>query len=144
MKLNSSPDFIIEPKRKIPVKRRSDVLVVGAGPAGFSAAINASKEGVDTVLIEQAGAVGGIATIGLMSHWTGNTQGGFYEEIIERSMDCFKDDGTMIGGWHTINTEKLKTTMLQMLDEAGVELHLYRFASNIVMEENKVKGDLAV
>lgn len=132
--------FIIEKERKTPITSRSDVIVVGAGPAGFSAAINAARQGASTVLIEQSGAVGGIATIGLMSHWTGATRGGFYEEIIERSLDCFKEDNKVIGTWTTINPEKLKTVLLEMIEEEGVKLHLYTFASDVIMNGNSIEG----
>lgn len=124
--------YYTEPARQIPVKAEVDVLVVGGGPAGFSAAVNAARQGVRTMLIEQAGAVGGVATIGLMSHWTGNTRGGFYEEILDRSKDC--DDRQII------NPEKLKTVMMEMLYEAGVILQLYTFACDVIMDRDTIIG----
>ena len=134
------PRTISEPQRQVPVAGTFDVVVCGGGPAGFSAAINAARQGVETCLIEQAGAIGGVATTGLMSHWTGATKGGFYEEIIERSIDCFKDDGSIIGGWQSINTEKLKQALLVMATEAGVHLHLHTQACAPVMEGNTIAG----
>ena len=77
----------IEKERRIPVAASVDVLILGGGPAGFSAAVNAGREGVSVMLIEQSGDIGGISTTGLMSHWTGRTTGGFYEEILDRSAD---------------------------------------------------------
>ena len=65
--------FYEEPAKKLPVSVSVDVLVLGAGPAGVAAAISAGRQGAKTMLIEQLGDVGGIATSGLMSHWTGNT-----------------------------------------------------------------------
>lgn len=134
---------IIEPQKSIPVVAEPDVLVVGAGPAGFSAAVCCARQGVKTMLVEQTGEVGGVATSGLMSHWTGNTKGGFYEEILDRSSEA-------AGDWDTagfngsmrqiINPEKLKTVMLQMLEEAGVRLRLYTFSSEAIVENNKIRG----
>ena len=124
--------FYTEPQKRIPIVDSVDVLVAGSGPAGFSAAIHAGRIGARTMLIEQAGDVGGIATAGLMSHWTGNTRGGFYEEIVERSKDS--------EARQTINPEKLKNAILEMLDEAGVMLRLYTFASDVVMEGDTLKG----
>ena len=115
----------LEKERKIPVAASVDVLVLGGGPAGFSAAINAGREGVSTMLIEQSGDVGGIATTGLMSHWTGSTSGGFYEEILERSADSKERR-------QTINPERLKTILLDMLAESGVKLRLYTFACDVI------------
>lgn len=126
--------YITENRREIPVIREVDVLVLGAGPAGIGAAVAAAREGAVTMLAEQMGDVGGIATAGLMSHWTGNTEGGFYEEILSRSAD-FSGEGRQI-----INPERLKTVLLRMLMEAGVSLRLYTFASNVIMEENVIKG----
>jgi len=134
--------YIMEEKREIPVVREVDVLVLGAGPAGVSAAVCAAYEGAATALIEQTGDVGGIATAGLMSHWTGHTEGGFYEEILKRSAENRENDRASFNGRvsHIINPEKLKTVLLKMLSEAGVYLRLYSFASEAVMEGNAIKG----
>lgn len=132
-----------EPAKKIPVKEIADILVVGAGPAGVASAIHAARKGARTLLVEQSGDVGGVATAGLMSHWTGGTQGGFYEEILDRSADL-KDTTAGMGIHGTyrqlINPERLKTVFLEMLQEAGVQLQLYTFASDVIMEDNKIQG----
>ena len=44
-----------------------DVVVVGGGPAGFSAAIASARNGAQTVLIERFGYLGGTATASLMA-----------------------------------------------------------------------------
>ena len=131
-----------EPARSIPVYASVDVLVLGAGPAGVAAAISAAREGASTLLIEQLGDVGGIATSGMMSHWTGNTRGGIYEEILRRSADLpdSADYGFNGSPRQIINPERLKTTLLHMLTEAGVSLLLYTFASAPIMEENRITG----
>lgn len=132
------------PEREIPVAAEVDVLVLGSGPAGVSAAITAGREGMRTLLVEACGNVGGIATEGLMSHWTGNTRGGIYEEILDRSgsaeraeqeSDSFNGDERQI-----INPERLKTVFLDMLAEAGVGLRLYTMASEPIMEGNTIRG----
>ena len=136
-------NYYIEPSKQISVKAEVDVLVIGGGPAGFSAAVNAARQGAKTMLVEQAGDVGGVSTTGLMSHWTGNTRGGFYEELLNKSSDI-PDGGVSLGQngnyKQIINPEKLKTVMLQMLDEAGVVLQLYTFASDAIVENNIIKG----
>ncbi|MBN2153710.1 MAG: FAD-dependent oxidoreductase, partial [Candidatus Lokiarchaeota archaeon] len=108
--------------------------------AGFSAAVCSARQGASTCLIEQAGSIGGVATTGFMSHWTGATRGGFYEEIVERSIDCFKDDGTIVGSWQSINTERLKNAMLAMAAEAGVNVRLHTLACAPVMDGSAVAG----
>ena len=45
---------------------RSDVLVVGGGPAGFAAAIAAKREGCSVTLIERYPYLGGLASGGMV------------------------------------------------------------------------------
>ncbi|MBO4885548.1 MAG: FAD-dependent oxidoreductase [Clostridia bacterium] len=131
--------YYYEPARQIPVAAETDVLVVGGGPAGFSAAINAARQGVRVILIETAGAVGGIATIGMMSHFTGSVKSRFYEELLSRMAE--RNEGDQKGvRTVTIDTEQLKTLCLDMLVEAGVELRLYTMACAAIVEDGRVKG----
>ena len=53
---------ITEPSRMVPVVAETDVLVVGSGPGGLSAALAAAREGVETMLIERFGCFGGNIT----------------------------------------------------------------------------------
>ena len=76
-------------------KIRTEVLVIGSGPAGISAAYTAAKNGVKTIIVEQCGDLGGIATTGLMSHWTGSCDSPAYHEILRRSAQ--RNDGDMKG-----------------------------------------------
>lgn len=46
----------------IPVKHNCQVLVVGGGPAGLSAALGSARTGADTMLIERFGCFGGVIT----------------------------------------------------------------------------------
>ena len=43
-----------------------DVCVVGAGPAGFGAALSAARNGLSVILVEFCGYAGGIATKSLV------------------------------------------------------------------------------
>ncbi len=54
--------YIEEPSRKIPVMAETDVLVVGGGPSGLAAAMAAARVGVDTILVERFGSLGGNIT----------------------------------------------------------------------------------
>jgi hypothetical protein len=63
---NASGERIIEPGREIRVYREAEVLVVGGGPAGVSAAVAAARSGARTVLMERYGHLGGMATGGLV------------------------------------------------------------------------------
>ncbi|MBI4296257.1 MAG: FAD-dependent oxidoreductase [Chloroflexi bacterium] len=61
---------IIEPAREIKVFREADVVVVGGGPGGHSAAVAAARNGANTVLVERYGYLGGMATGGLVTHFS--------------------------------------------------------------------------
>lgn len=53
---------ITRPAQQIPVLATTDVLVVGSGPGGLSAAISAARAGVKTMLVERYGCFGGNLT----------------------------------------------------------------------------------
>ena len=120
--------------RRVPVKWSGDVVIAGAGPAGIGAALSAARQGAKVLLLEQAGDVGGVATTGLMSHWTGKTRGGLYEEILNRADDSHGENRVLI------NPEKLKTVLLEMLLETGVSIRLYTFSHDAIAEDEVVKG----
>ena len=142
MEIMKKDGFIREPEKSIPIAAETDVLVLGSGPAGVSAAIQAGREGMNVILIEQTGDIGGISTAGLMSHWTGNTKGGIYEEILNRSAENSDNSAEGFNGGlrQVINPERLKTVYLEMLSEAHVGIRLYTFASEPIMEGNTIKG----
>ena len=48
--------------RQVPTLWESDVIVVGAGSAGTTAAIAAARAGAKTVLVERFGFLGGTST----------------------------------------------------------------------------------
>ena len=56
-------------QREIPLNDEYDVIVVGGGPAGCSAAIAAAREGAKTLLIEAQGSLGGMSTMGMVPTW---------------------------------------------------------------------------
>ena len=49
------PKSIVEPQRETPVFREYDVVVLGGGPAGITAAVAASRDGASTLLVERYG-----------------------------------------------------------------------------------------
>lgn len=82
---------VMEPSREIPVFRKCDVLVVGGGPAGSSAAASAARMGADTVLLERYGHLGGMSTGGFclwidrMTDFSGQQViSGFASDVLDR------------------------------------------------------------
>jgi hypothetical protein len=57
---------IQEPARETKVCYEADVVVVGGGPGGHSAAIAAARNGAKVVLVERYGHLGGMATGGIV------------------------------------------------------------------------------
>ena len=130
-----------EPARETPIRGKVDVLVLGAGPAGFGAALTAAREGADTLLIEQTMDVGGVATTGLMSHWTGNTQGGLYQELLEKTtLNLTKKGEERRKPDIYINHEHIKTVLLEMLEESGARVLLGVLACDPIMEGDTLRG----
>lgn len=81
---------VTEPARTIPVYGRTDVLIVGGGPAGVTAAIAAARAGAEVTLVERYGCLGGLSTGGLviwidrMTDWNGGlVVGGLGKEITD-------------------------------------------------------------
>src|SRR6516164_5655503 len=82
---------IVEPARRVQLFRDCDVLVVGGGPAGTTAAIAAARVGADVVLIERYNHLGGLSTGGLviwidrMTDWSGRRViEGIAAELLDR------------------------------------------------------------
>jgi len=81
--------------KEIPIMNRTDVVVVGGGPAGMCAAIAAAREGVSVILVEQGGFCGGMATRGLVGPFMTcyDSKGenmiirGLFEEIVNRMVE---------------------------------------------------------
>ena len=59
--------FIIEKERRTKIALSHDVLVAGGGIAGIAAAIAAARRGKKVILLEREYALGGMATLGLVT-----------------------------------------------------------------------------
>lgn len=131
-----------EMQRETPVYSTVDVLVLGGGPAGWGAAVSAAREGANTLLVESSTDIGGVATTGLMSHWTGHTVGGIYEEIVDRTHNQYGKNPLLSDAEMRkfIDHETMKTRALEMLLEAGVKLLLNTMACEPLVEDNVLKG----
>lgn len=139
---------VVQPAREIPVLSNTDVLVVGGGPAGVTAAIAASRAGARVTLVERYGHLGGLWTGGLVvlviGHFVvGGKQVcmGIGEEMMQRleKLDrgiCNRRPGVD----PTVDAEALKYMMVEMCVEAGIEVILHCWGVDAIMEGNTVKG----
>ena len=129
-------DFTIS----VQTKKKTDILVVGSGPAGVSSAIMAARCGMKVLLVEAQGRAGGISTAGMMSHFTGTVGNKLYHEILARAAE----KNTFHKGEITtrIDPEYLTLTYFEMLEEAGADVLLYNTFCDVMMEGKKITGAL--
>ena len=127
-----------EKQRDIPVGGSFDVIVAGSGPAGMAAAVLAARGGAKVLLIEAQGSVGGIATTGLMSHFTGTADSAIYREFLHRAAN--KNPYNKGEFTNKIDPELLKNTFYEMIKEEHIELLLYTFCCGAIVENNRVCG----
>jgi FAD dependent oxidoreductase len=152
---DESVDLYREEARDIPIAHRADVIVVGGGVAGVSAAIASARTGADTLLIERYGALGGNLTIGLLEasmsfHDRQGKQliGGIPDEIIQRlkaaggTVGHVVDDVGYAGTVTPYDPEELKMVCLDMTQEAGVRLLLHTWVVRAVRSGDRLTGVL--
>src|SRR5215468_3617039 len=113
-----------EPGGQVPIVSETDVLVVGGGPAGQSAAVAAARAGAGVTLLERYGYLGGLASGGMvlvlddMCAEDEISVGGLALEIIDRMQrigacvappleDCFRNDDVVRDRWVRWGFEEL-------------------------------------
>lgn len=141
---------IKEEAREIPVRAEVDVLVCGAGPSGLMAAEAAAKDGdLKVMLIDQRGYMGGNLTIGLPILAFLGPKGnqvikGAPQKFIDRLAAKGKASDHKACKLHQsltiIDTDEVRTVAWEMMDEVGVDVLLYTFVSDAIMDENDIKG----
>lgn len=130
-----------------------DVVIVGGGTAGLIAGIASARLGVNTLLVEQKGYVGGLAAIGMT---LGGFKDRFNHQIINGIPQELADRVLIKGGglghisttakdrWITsllsLDPETLKYVGQEMLLEAGCKFLLLTTFINVIREGNIIKG----
>ena len=115
----------------------TDVLVVGAGTGGVTAALAAAAQGARVMLAERDGAVGGAATRSAVHSYYRGSRGGVQEEIDRRTGQIQQLLGGEVVGFHP---EAKRMAMTEMLTEAGVEILYHALAVDVILEGRRVSG----
>ena len=138
------------PATEIPVRAEVDVLVVGAGPAGIMAAQAAALvPDTKVMLIESRGILGGNMTIGLpllgFLGRKGNVvikglPGKFVERLQAQGLATHHRACPLHVSLTMIDPEGTKRLAFQIIKECGIDLLMYAFATDVIMDGNTVKG----
>lgn len=143
-------------------KGKYDVIVVGGGIAGVSAAVSASRQGARVLLLEKQMNLGGLATEGLISWYEPLCDGegrqmiyGIAEELIRLAVKYSFDNlperwggtGKNASRNHRFSTDFSPTVFSAALDgyvlESGVKIRFDTLATYPVMDKNVCKGVIA-
>ena len=128
--------------------RSVDVLVVGAGSAGATAAIAAARNGASTLLVDRLGFVGGTSTAVLDTFYAFYTPGqqprkvvgGIPDEVVARLTErgaAFPRPNTYGAGTGiTYDPEVLKLVWEELALEAGVSVLLHSFAHAAELDDD--------
>ena len=122
----------IEISRTLPVTERADIIVCGAGPAGWIAAVAAARQGCDVLLADRYGFPGGTAVAGYVLPVSGFYLGGrrvagdIAYEFAKRMEAAGAAVFEMPKGNVSFDPEYYRVIAARMLADAGV-----RFASNV-------------
>jgi hypothetical protein len=140
--VTSSPEAVIR-KRSQTIKTK--VLVVGGGPAGIGAAIGSAKTGAETLLIENYGFFGGVASwsIGMcMNQMRPNSEPrGFVHELLLKKLQNYGEQAVRLSTHQFfVNVEYLKVAVLDALDEAGCKYLVHVKAVDAITKGNRITG----
>lgn len=131
-----------EEQRDIPVAGSSDVVVCGGGPAGIGAALAAARAGASVQLIEMAGCLGGVWTVGLLTKiLDAENKSGIMAEMLQE----FSKRGSAIAKqWKgtVYDPEIAKLVLEEMCVEAGVKIQLHTQLVGAVTDNNRIEAVL--
>jgi hypothetical protein len=138
---------------KHPILLESEVVVLGGGPAGSLAAITAARQGIDTVLLEQQGFLGGNITAGGIDTIYGfytpgehpvKVVGGIPDEIIatlQAQEAAYLRPNTYGSGIGiTFSTEHMKLVLEEAVLSAGAKILYHTFSPAAYSQEGRIEA----
>ena len=121
--------------------RNHGVIVCGGGLTGVAAAVGAARMGINVLLVERYGFLGGMATNGLVQPFMTYRAGGkeiicgIFQEILER----LKKKNALKDG-HIFDSEVMKLILDELVLESNVNLLLHTFVANVEVKGNSLTG----
>lgn len=134
----------VQQNRTIPVIGEFDTVVCGGGPAGFVAAISASRAGQRTALVERFAFLGGAATASYVVPISGffckgqQAVGGIAWEFVERMEKLGAALIEYPKGNVSVDPEVYKTVADEMVRESGVTLYTDSMLTDVVKDGKNV------
>ena len=135
----SNHKFIKESARNTKIVAKTDVLVIGAGPAGICAALAAAKQGAKVLIVERHQMLGGLWTAGLMNPLFDFRRKGF---VVEELISKLKKAKTW-RRWrfsYTFDTETMKYLLEQWCDKLKIEYWYETLFVEAIVEKKQGKG----
>ena len=140
--------------KNIPVSAEADVVVVGGGPGGVCAAVAAAQMGVNVVLVERYGALGGMASFGEVSPFMSNhahskylTKGVFSEwcrrmrKYLDGEIKDQQFDESYMDFFSRIVDKNVSMLVLEELClESKVKLLYHHNLCDVIMDGRKIKA----
>lgn len=140
------------PRRPIPMRLSTEVLVIGGGCAGCAAAIAAARQGRSVVLVERYGFLGGVST-GVLDTFYGfytpgetarqvvdGVPGDIVRELRQRERAFERPNTFGAGTGVTYDAEALKRVYEDLAIAAGVRLLLHSFCADVILDGDRITG----
>lgn len=124
-------------QRAIAVNDQYDVIVVGGGPAGCTAAAAAARDGARTLLIEQTSSLGGMGTSALVPAWCPFSDKekiiykGLAEKVFKECSAGIKHVKPTDMDWVPIDPERLKRVYDDLVLSSGAKILFNTFMSAV-------------